>query len=166
MAGFQGFQRFGSRNYLWWFVVCAGQARVFAAVLSVLCAAVSLTSERGGLLSNCIVISVMKIDGTLIELANHHQQPGWHSQQPAGQHTPHILTTSHTLHSVRGLRCRFLNIFWQVHGRCYNCILMPSIGNVLKPLLSITEPKKYRTRKERHLKKQLFLILNTKVRRL
>lgn len=36
-----------------------------------------MTSERGGRLSNCVVISVMKIDRTLIELANHHQQPGW-----------------------------------------------------------------------------------------
>ena len=94
-------------------------------MLSVLCAAVSLTSERGGLLSNCIVISVMKIDGTLIELANHHQQPGWHSQRPAGQHTPHILTTSHT-QSVFGCQTVFwqkvsiLNIFafGPVHGQC------------------------------------------------
>ena len=29
----------------------------------------TMKSERGGVLSNCIVISVMKIDGTLIELA-------------------------------------------------------------------------------------------------
>ena len=81
-------------------------------MLSVLCAAVSLTSERGGLLSNCIVISVMKIDGTLIELANHHQQPGWHSQQPAWQHTPHILTTSHT-------QCSCQTFFWQKVSQCF-----------------------------------------------
>ena len=40
-----------------------------------------MTSERGGRLSNCVVISVMKIDRTLIELANHHQQPGWAQQK-------------------------------------------------------------------------------------
>ena len=96
--------------------MCAGQARVFAAVLSVLCAAVSLTSERGGLLSNCIVISVMKIDGTLIELANHHQQPGWHSQQPAAS-TPHTFSPLLT-HSGRG-SCQ--TVFWQKvsYSQCF-----------------------------------------------
>ena len=86
------------------------------------------------------------------------------SQQGSTPHTFSPLLTHYTVFG--GCVVLFLNIFWQVHGRCYICILMPSIGNVLKPLLSITEPKKYRTRKERHLKKQLFLILNTKVRRL
>ena len=110
--------------------MCAGQARVFAAVLSVLCAAVSLTSERGGLLSNCIVISVMKIDGTLIELANHHQQPGWHSQQPA--HPTHSHHFSHTVGGGRvrqffGKKFPILNVFWPVYGRCYNRILIQGV---------------------------------------
>ena len=99
---------------MWGVVVCAGQARVFAAVLSVLCAAVSLTSERGGLLSNCIVISVMKIDGTLIELANHHQQPGWHSRQPAAS-TPHTFSPLLT-HSVGGRVRQFFGK--RFFGRC------------------------------------------------
>ena len=55
-----------------------------------------MTSEQGGRLSNCIVISVMKIDRTLIELANHHQQPGWAQQKHRNTSniTPHWMSCS------------------------------------------------------------------------
>ena len=126
-------------------LLCAGQARVFAAVLSVLCAAVSLTSERGGLLSNCIVISVMKIDGTLIELANHHQQPGWHSQQPA--HPTHSHHFSHTVLGVVSdsfLTKGFLAGAWPVLQSHFDT----GCPAILMQLLSITEPNKYPTLKK------------------
>ena len=114
-------------------------------MLSVLCAAVSLTSERGGLLSNCIVISVMKIDGTLIELANHHQQPGWHSQQPA--HPTHSHHFSHTVcwgrvrkfFLAKSAKRFLLSMFFAGVRQVLQSHFDTGCLAILMPLLSITE---------------------------